>query len=77
MRMFKTITALLLCLITAAALFGCTVGTDDDKAVQPTEEEKPNYAFATKRKVIIDTDTGADDSSALILAAKAAKKSTH
>ena len=52
-----------LCLIFTAAFSSCSK--------PQTEETAP--AEAPTRKVIIDTDTGADDASAIILAAKSGK----
>ena len=57
----KNTIILILCLLLTTALFGCS----------KTETAQTEYTPATNRKVIIDTDTGADDASALILAAKA------
>ena len=60
-----------MCLIIATALFGCSIAENQDDTSNPAEAAQTEYTPATNRKVIIDTDTGADDASALILAAKA------
>lgn len=58
--------ALLLCVI-IGLLCACTSDQSDRiTASRPAKE----YTLSPARKVIIDTDTGADDASALILAAK-------
>lgn len=61
---------LILCLIMTTALFGCSKAENQDDTPNPTETAQTEYTPAPNRKVIIDTDTGADDASALILAAK-------
>lgn len=62
--------ALLLCLLTAVTLCGCA-SSGQQEETQPTETAlSKEYTPAPSRKVIIDTDAGADDCSAIILAAK-------
>jgi purine nucleosidase len=73
MKKRKIISLLLTALMVGSALCGCA--KQEDKPAQsntPAQENKPaaEYTLAPTRKVIIDTDTGADDASALILAAK-------
>ncbi len=51
-------------------LFGCSKAEPQDDTPNTTETALTEYTPAQNRKVIIDTDTGADDASALILAAK-------
>ena len=63
--------ALLLCVPLITLFCACS----DNKATKANEaagsQAAKEYTPAPERKVIIDTDTGADDASALILAAKA------
>ena len=59
--------ALLLCVFMTGLLCACSKGQSDQAADSQTEII---YTPSPARKVIIDTDTGADDASALILAAK-------
>lgn len=66
----KHIISLILCLIMTAALFGCSETETRDDTPDSAKPALTEYTPAPERKVIIDTDTGADDASALILAAK-------
>lgn len=59
--------ALLLCVMFIGLLCACTGGASDK---ENETQAKKEYTLSPVRKVIIDTDTGADDASALILAAK-------
>ncbi len=61
---------LILCLIMTAAFLGCSKTENQDDTPCSTDTALSEYTPAPDRKVIIDTDTGADDASALILAAK-------
>jgi purine nucleosidase len=62
----------LLCALTIAALCACSAGENAVGETQPTAAQPATeYTLSPGRKVIIDTDTGADDAAALILAAKA------
>ena len=66
------LTALLLCVLMTVSFCACSSGSDNTKETQPAvEEPTKEYTLSAQRKVIIDTDTGADDAAALILAAKA------
>ena len=47
-------------------LFGCSKAEPQDDTPNTTETALTEYTPAQNRKVIIDTDTGADDASALI-----------
>lgn len=64
-RMLKTTVILILIFTAIYSLSGCAERKDTESAETQTKVFTP-----AQRKVIIDTDTGADDSSALILAAK-------
>ena len=69
---FKTIVLLLCCVLMITFFSACSGDsntTDNDTSTEPQQTNECNFSPA--RKVIIDTDTGADDASALILAAKA------
>lgn len=68
---FKHAVSLILCLIMAASLFGCSETKSQEDLLTQTDSVLSKYTLSPTRKVIIDTDTGADDASALILAAKA------
>lgn len=67
--MKKTMLTALLILVLIMTLAGCgkTDSTADSKAGAPDKTEAP---VKKTRKLIIDTDTGADDTAALILAAR-------
>ena len=70
-KYFKAI-ALLLCSLMIALLCACSDSGNAGENQSATESQSTKeYTLAPARKVIIDTDTGADDASALILAAKA------
>lgn len=62
--------ALLLCLVLVFALCGCSTTENSSDSQMTAEASQTSYTLAPERKVIIDTDTGADDASALILAGK-------
>ena len=66
----KNTVLLILCLIMTAAFLGCSKTENQDDTPCSTDTALSEYTPAPDRKVIIDTDTGADDASALILAAK-------
>lgn len=63
--------ALTLCAVITALLCACSPGSTGSGNIAPTEPAAKEYTLSPTHKVIIDTDTGADDASALILAAKA------
>ena len=68
MKYFQTYKKLLitmLCIFMAVSFNACSSDHQENRT-EPT----PKYTMSTKHKVIIDTDTGGDDASALILAAK-------
>lgn len=67
----KKALASILCLIMMITLFGCSAQEKQEQDSQPIESVlTKDYTPSPERKVIIDTDTGGDDASALILAAK-------
>ena len=67
------IIALFLCALMTVLFCACSAGSSTPDQSQPTESPiTEKYTLSSPQKVIIDTDTGADDASALILAAKAA-----
>ena len=67
--MFKKAIALILCLIISAALYGCSDTKEQSPTQQPASADLTGFKLSAEHKVIIDTDAGADDASALILAA--------
>ncbi len=68
--MKKTI-ILILCFVIALSFSACSAPSNQPEASQQSESRTlKKYSLSAKRKVIIDTDTGGDDASALILAAK-------
>ena len=70
-RKMMIIILLILCLLMTVSLAGCNAPVSQQEEKQHTEPQTMHkYSFSAKRKVIIDTDTGGDDASALILAAK-------
>lgn len=66
----KNTVLLILCLIMTAAFLACSKTENQDDTTDSKDTALSEYTPAPDRKVIIDTDTGADDASALILAAK-------
>ena len=69
-KLFKKAIALILCLIISAALYGCSDTKEQSPTQQPASADLTGFKLSAEHKVIIDTDAGADDASALILAAK-------
>ena len=68
MKYFQTYKKLLitiLCIFMAVSFNACS-SDHQENSTEPTLK----YTMSAKHKVIIDTDTGGDDASALILAAK-------
>lgn len=66
------IIAFFLCVLMTVFFCACSAGSSTPDQSQPTESQiTEKYTLSSPRKVIIDTDTGSDDASALILAAKA------
>lgn len=60
----KKFSVLLILMLCVFAIFMCACSEKTSEKTDEAEDSRP------KRKIIIDTDTGADDASALILAAK-------
>lgn len=70
-RWFRNTVLTALCLVTAVSFAACSTPADQPEEARQTEAQPTDkYTLSARRKVIIDTDTGADDASALILAAK-------
>lgn len=71
---YMKVFAAVLCFLMTALMFGCSqsdsIKTDETLQNASPSQTEAEYTQNVKRKVIIDTDTGADDSSALILASK-------
>lgn len=62
---------MILCLMITVSFAACSVPEKQPEEAQKTASQTlQKYTLSAKRKVIIDTDTGGDDASALILAAK-------
>ncbi len=71
MTILKKAIVPVLCLLTAFSFFGCSAKDQPQETQEPTTSQTEQaFTRSPARKVIIDTDTGADDASALILAAK-------
>ena len=64
-QIYKKLLITILCIVMAVSFNSCSSDHQENRT-EPT----PKYTMSTKHKVIIDTDTGGDDASALILAAK-------
>ncbi len=68
--MKKTIITII-CLVIAISLAACSATEKQPEGSQQAGSQTlQKYTLSAKRKFIIDTDTGGDDASALILAAK-------
>ena len=64
-QIYKKLLITILCIVMAVSFNSCSSDHQENST-----EPMPKYTMSTKHKVIIDTDTGGDDASALILAAK-------
>lgn len=70
-RIIKKTILMILCFMIAISFAACSAPEKQQEGSQQTESQTlQKYTLSTRRKVIIDTDTGGDDASALILAAK-------
>lgn len=68
--LFRRTLRVMLCLMMTISLVACSAPPQQSEGSQQTESRQMHqYSPSAKRKVIIDTDTGGDDASALILAA--------